>query len=58
MDNFFVFFFFGGGGLLFLHCCCYMWPSARCGGNLQFHGHHSYFRKDFQMLLADKKGEI
>ena len=26
--------------------------------NLQFHGHHSYFRKDFQMLLAHKKGEI
>ena len=25
---------------------------------LQFHGHHSYFRKDFQMLLAVKKGEI
>ena len=24
---------------------------------LQFHGHHSYFRKDFQMLLANKKGE-
>ena len=20
--------------------------------NLQFHGHHSYFRKDFHMLLA------
>ena len=26
--------------------------------NLQFHRHHSYFRKDFQMLLAHKKGEI
>ena len=26
--------------------------------NLQFHGHHSNFRKDFQMLLAHKKGEI
>ena len=26
---------------------------------LQFaHGHHSYFRRDFQMLLANKKGEI
>ena len=25
---------------------------------LQFHGHHSYFRKDFQMLLAHKEGEI
>ena len=24
----------------------------------QFHAHHSYFRKDFQMLLAHKKGEI
>ena len=23
--------------------------------NLQFHGHHSNFRKDFQMLLAHKK---
>ena len=27
-------------------------------GDLQFHGHHSYFRKDFQMMLAHKKGEI
>ena len=26
-------------------------------GNLQFHMHYSYFRKDFQMLLAHK-GEI
>ena len=25
-------------------------------GNLQFHGHHSYFRKDFQMLLTLKEG--
>ena len=25
---------------------------------LQFHGHLSYFRKDFQMLLAVKEGEI
>ena len=25
---------------------------------LQFHGHHSYFRKDFHMLLAVKEGEI
>ena len=24
--------------------------------NLQFHGHLSYFRKDFQMLLAVKEG--
>ena len=24
----------------------------------RFHGHHSYFRKYFQMLLAHKKGEI
>ena len=23
---------------------------------LQFHGHHSYFRKDFQMLLTLKEG--
>ena len=23
---------------------------------LQFHGHHSYFRKDFQMLLAANIG--
>ena len=26
--------------------------------NLQFHGHHSYFRKDFQMLLAVKIGHV
>ena len=26
--------------------------------NLQFHGHHLYFRKDFQMLLAVKGGEL
>ena len=25
---------------------------------LQFPGHHSYFRKDFQMLLAVNEGEI
>ena len=25
---------------------------------LQFHRHHSYFRKDFQMLLAIKEGII
>ena len=25
---------------------------------LQFHGHHSNFRKDFQMLVAAKEGEI
>ena len=24
--------------------------------NLQFHGHHSYFGKDFQMLLTLKEG--
>ena len=24
---------------------------------LLFHGHHLYFRKDFQLLLAHKKGE-
>ena len=24
----------------------------------QFNGHHSYFRKDFQMLLTVKDGEI
>ena len=24
---------------------------------LQFHGHHSYFRKDFQMLLTLKEGQ-
>ena len=22
------------------------------------YGHHSYFRKEFQMLLANKKGEL
>ena len=26
--------------------------------NLQFHGHHSYFRKDFHMLLAAMEGVI
>ena len=26
--------------------------------SLQFHGHHSYSRIDFQMLLAVKEGEI
>ena len=26
--------------------------------NLQFHGHHSCFRKDFQMLLAVNIGPI
>ena len=26
--------------------------------DLQFHRHHSYFRKDFQMLFEHKKGEI
>ena len=25
---------------------------------VRFHGHHSYFRKDLQILLANKKGEI
>ena len=25
---------------------------------LQFHGHNSYFRKDFHLLLAVKEGEI
>ena len=25
---------------------------------VQFHGHHSHFRKYFQMLLAVKEGEI
>ena len=25
---------------------------------LQFHGHHSYFRKDYHMLLAVKEDEI
>ena len=25
---------------------------------LQFHVHNSYFRRDFQMLLAVKEGEI
>ena len=25
---------------------------------LQFHRHHSYFRKDFQILFAVKEGEI
>ena len=25
---------------------------------MQFHGHHSYFRSDIQMLLAVKEGEI
>ena len=25
---------------------------------LQFHGHHSYFRKDFQMLLTLKEGHM
>ena len=23
-----------------------------------FHGHHSYFKTDFQMMLAAKEGEI
>ena len=27
-----------------------------CNMKLQFHGHHSYFRKDFQMLLKLKEG--
>ena len=26
--------------------------------NLQFHVHHSYFRKDFHMLYAVMEGEI
>ena len=25
---------------------------------MQFHGHHSYFRKDFQMLVGAKEGEL
>ena len=25
---------------------------------MPFHGHHSYFRKDFKMLIAHKKSEI
>ena len=29
-----------------------------CSCTLQFHGHHSYIRKDFQMLLAVKEEEI
>ena len=31
-----------------------------CPGNwkLQFSGHHSYFRKYFELLLAVKKGKI
>ena len=34
----------------------YEWCPWNC--ILQFHGHHSYFRKDFQMLVAAKEGEI
>ena len=26
--------------------------------NLQFHEHRSYFKKDFQMLVAVKEGKI
>ena len=26
--------------------------------NLQFHGHYSYFRNDFQLLLAVKDGQM
>ena len=26
--------------------------------SLQFHGHHSYFRKDFQIVLSVKGGEV
>ena len=26
--------------------------------NMQFHGYHSYFRENFQMLLTAKEGEI
>ena len=25
---------------------------------LQFHGHHSYFRKDFQMIIVGKVGHV
>ena len=32
----------------------YEWCPWNC--KLQFHGHHSYFRKDFQMLLTLKEG--
>ena len=51
-----------------IHWLCYLLPAS---GNvfwnmsdayetaiLQFHGHHSYFRKHFQMLVAAKEGEI
>ena len=59
-----VIFFFVVLKLFFLLCCCYICdlvhdvealihlPSRK----LQFHGHHSYFRKDFQMLFAANIG--
>ena len=34
----------------------YEWCPWNC--KLQFHGHHSYFRKDFQMLLTLKEGHM
>ena len=34
----------------------YEWCPWNC--KLQFHGYHSYFRKDYQMLLAENEAEI
>ena len=48
VDNFYVFLRLLFFAVLLLYETC----------NLQFLGHHSYFKKDFQMLLTHKKGEI
>ena len=38
--------------------CLLIAASGNLLRNLQFHGHHSYFSKDFQMLVAAKEGKI
>ena len=45
--------FFRFMNLFFFHCFCYVDLM-----HMQFPGYHSYFKKDFQMLLAVIKGEI
>ena len=39
-------------------CCKQHLEISSEESNLQFHGHHLYFRKDFQMLFAVNGGEL
>ena len=46
--------------IIVLHICDLLHILETCSfmGNLHFHGHHSFFRKDFQMLLAVHIGNV